>query len=254
MNIQDLINYFAHIRTGEIKVKNWLPTVVFFILIPTFAIILVVFLGLFIGQVPLDTDNGVLNPGDPTYVQTFYLIIGILGAVTAIQLIAVIISIATKPKPWVMWTVDYDRNIICHETTRKHERLIGPNFLIDYNRLTGSVYYTKSIDEARALLHKTLFWTALNSKDQVKIKSYAKKIVLTIDEPAVRERRVYSIGFDFNDIVQWYSELVYSSVSGGSNIKSFRKCHIENQNRSVKMDIHPAIRKIMTDNNIYIMN
>lgn len=250
MNIRALIQYFTNIRTGEIKVKNWIPTLVFLIMLPSFLIIFFVFLGLFIAQEPI-TYNGVpLLPTDPNYSVTFLFLLTIMGVLFGVMLIGLIVSLVIKPKPWVMWTIDYDNNIICYEITKRYERLIGPDYLIILNKLNKSIYQTKSATEAKEQLNKTLFWTILDKTDKIKIKSKQNKISLTIVDEGTRERRTYSIGFAQDNIIQWYTETVSSTFSGNNNIKSMKKCHIENQNRAVTLPIHPLIRQTMTQNEL----
>ena len=250
MNIQALIQYFAHVRTGEIKVKNFLPTLILIILIPSFSIIFFVFLGLFIAQQPITLNGLPLLPTDPTYTPTFMILLTIMGSLFFIMLIGLIISFFIKPKPWVMWTIDYDNNMICYEITNRYERLIGPDYLIILNKFDKSIYKTKSIQEAKNQLNKTLFWTALESTDRIKIKSKQNKISLTIVDEKSREKRTYSIGFAQDNIIQWYTEIVSSSFTGSNNIKSIRKCHIENQNRAITLPINPLIRQVMIDMNL----
>ncbi|PKL00499.1 MAG: hypothetical protein CVV56_05855 [Tenericutes bacterium HGW-Tenericutes-1] len=250
MNIQALIQYFSNIRTGEIKVKNWIPTLVFLIMLPTFFIIYFVFLGLFIAQEPITYNGTPLLPTDPTYTTTFISMLIILGVVFCIFLVGLVVSLVLKPKPWVMWTVDYDNNMICYEITRRYERLIGPDYLIILNKLNNSIYKTKSSIEAKEQLNKTLFWTILDKTDKIKIKSKPNKISLTIVDENTREKRTYSIGFAQDNIIQWYTETVSSSYAGNNNIKSMKKCHIENQNRAITLPINPLIRQTMIEMNL----
>ena len=250
MNIEALIRYFASIRTGEIKVKNWIPTLVFLIMLPSFLIVFFVFLGLFIAQEPI-TYNGVpLMPTDPNYTSTFILVLTIMGILFGIMLVGLVLSLIVKSKPWVMWTIDYDNNMICYEITRRYERLIGPDYLIILNKLNNSIYKTKSSLEAKEQLNKTLFWTILDKTDKIKIKSKPNRITLTIVDETSREKRIYSIGFAQDNIIQWYTETVSSIYAGSNSIKSMKKCHIENQNRAITLPINPLIRQAMTEMNI----
>ncbi len=250
MNIQALMQYFAHVRTGEIKIKNWIPTLILLIMIPSISIIFFIFLGLFIAKQTI-TYNGVpLLPTDPAYSPTFMIMLSIMGGVFGLLLIGLIVSLLIKPKPWVMWTIDYDNNIICYEITNRYERLIGPDYLIVLNKLNQSIYKTKSLQEAKDQLNKTLFWTILEKTDKIQIKSRPNKVTLTILDESAREKRTYSIGFAQDNIIQWYTETVSSSFTGSNNIKSMKKCHIENQNRAITLPIHPLIRQAMSQLNI----
>jgi len=250
MNIQELMQYFAHVRTGEIKVKNWIPTLIFLILMPSISIIFFIFLGLFIAKEPISYNGYPLLPTDPSYTTTFLIMLSIMGGVFGLLLIGLIVSLVIKPKPWVMWTIDYDNNIICYEITNRYERLIGPDYLIVLNKLNSSIYKTKSLQEAKDQLNKTLFWTILEKNDKIKIKSRPNKVTLTILDESAKEKRTYSIGFAQDNIIQWYTETVSSSFTGNNNIKSMKKCHIENQNRAITLPIHPLIRQAMSQLNI----
>ncbi len=254
MELQTLMNHFAHIRTGEIKVKNRLFTFIPVLIIPTFVILFVVFLMLFLSLSPLETDTGMIYPGDPLYEVSYYTLLGIFGSITIVGIIFMMVTLITKPKPWVMWTVDYDNQIIFYETTHRHVRLVGPNYLFELNRLSGGLYQTRNPKECEEALKKTIFWAGLEAQKNLKIVSSLNQVKLTIGDNSRGLKRSYTIRFDANEIIQSYVEIVSTSITGGSNLKSWKKCYIENQNRQVRMNIDPIIRQAMQENNIYLAN
>jgi hypothetical protein len=254
MELQNLMNHFAHIRTGEIKIKNRIFTFIPAIIIPTFLILFAVFLILFLSLTPLETETGMIYPGDPLYDISYYILLAVFGGVFILGFIIMIITLVIKPKPWVMWTVDYDNQIIFYETTRRYNRLVGPNYLFEVNRMSGGMFQSRKPKECEDALKRTIFWVGLPEQSNLKIVSTLNKVKLTIPDHNRSEKRSYTIRFDANEIIQSYVEIISTSAYRGSNLKSWKKCYIENQNRQVRMNIDPAIRKAMQENNIYLAN
>jgi hypothetical protein len=253
MTLQNLIQKFAQLRSGEIKVKNWLPAIVFAILLPTIIIIFLTFLGLFLSGASINYNGVTLLPSDPNYQFAYIITLTVLGVIGFSSMILLLLFVLIKPKPWVFWKVDYDHNIICYEITSRHERLIGPDYFIEYSKISNSIYQTRSVSEAKAQLHRTLFWTALlESKDSVKIQSKDRHFKITYQNKQNNLKSIITLRFDQSDMIKDYTEtIMYQSIPGSSNIKSMNKYYLESLNQTNQMIIHPMIRKVMTQFDLY---
>ena len=236
---------FARMKSGEIMVKNWLLPFIFLIWIVPLIILIVVFLGVFIAKEPMTFNDQLVLPSDPEYTSSFMTTFIVMGSMIGALFIALIFTLAVKPKAWVYWMYDYDNNPVVFEVTNRYYRYISNDRLIQMNRLTNSLYETNSEAEIREHFNRTIFWTLLDYEDRiaVKVKNDSYKITYNLVEK--KQKIAYRYKMDPNLVISKYIETVSSYNGSNNNISAMKVARIENINRLTKLPIDPVIAQVL---------
>lgn len=247
-NIEVLKRSFTRMKSGEIVVKNRMIPLILAIWAFTMAVMFIIFLVLFIIKEPMTFNDEVILPTDPEYQTEFINTIVIMGSILFATVVGFVISVSVKSKPWVYWMHDIDDRLVVYEVTRHHRRLVGPDYLIIYNKLSKSIYETDSKREIKDQLNQSLFWTFLDDSANVTVKLKKENYKVVYNDRVKKQKRIYNFRIDESMLISKYSEMVstYYSVSNFNKLISAR---IENINRLTRLPLEPEIAAALSKHN-----
>lgn len=245
ISIELLKQSFTRMKSGEIMVKNWILPFVFLTMLFPMVILIIVFLGVFIAKEPMTFNDQIVMPGDPEYTSSFITTFVVMGSVIVLLLIALAITLFTKPKAWVYWMYDYDNNLVIYEVTPRYFRYILSDRMIQMNRLTNSLYETDSASEIREHQNRTLFWTLLDYEDRIAINIKNDSYKLTYNLVEKKQKFTYRLFLNSNLIISKYYETVSSYGNSSNSVSSMKVARVENLNRLTRLPIDPIIAQAL---------
>ncbi len=252
MTLDTLKQSFYRVKSGEIKVKSMIPLFLSLVVIPTFVIIVVTFSILFITGSSIEYNGVDIYPGDPMYQTAFYTIMMIMVGLLILSIFPAIIYFFIKPKPYLVWKTSIDGDTICHQTTRRNERLIGPNYVVTLSKLTQSYDVSYRDDVRQQALQETLFWLNLDDKQVTKIKSTNRRLSFQTFDQNKRLRHYYWIHFSNDGQLSYYTEMISYGSYGSNSVKSMNRYRFENMNHANYFTLSPKMNEIIRETNITI--
>lgn len=217
------------------------------ILFPTVFIIFLVFLGLYISQVPIEVNDIVRTFNEPEYQDFFTMFLTIIGTVSIIHVFLLVTLIVRKPKECLYLATGIDNEPIMYSINRKKLVYIDESQMLTLYSSSSAVERTTDPVAIKREKNSILFWTGLENIKDFKIKKSINKIKLTYADPYVSERKTYTLIFDESGNLNKYREFIMYKNYGNQQFKGMNTYYIDNINQNQRLPINPLIKAKLSE-------
>lgn len=254
MKLNELGFDFSNLSTCQIRKKNTILGLVMIILSMCFFPIGIIFLILFLKQVPMDINDVLRYYGEPEYMLFFYIFLGVAFGLSLIFMLIAALNLIRKPVTYmyvIKDTTNFDKVYYIFDRKKREEIYLTEKYSVSYQSLYNRTYHESNPNVINDMIEKYVFWKFLEQADNYKIKTKKKHIVVKVKTDK-RTRygsplsRKYTLSNDINVVPVKITETVTTS-GANNNIQSQNTYYFENVNRSQHFNIHPEIKKVLND-------
>ena len=249
MNLNELGFDYSNLNSCTITKKTFILPFVGLILFLCFAPILIIFVILYLLEVPMHF-NGVLTyPNDPQYQQFFIIFLASFGG---LSLLSLSFGLGFFIKPKLYMVIDKDSKnyepFYYVNNARKHQILyITESFALIYNTKYHTLTEETNPKDVQELLYQFVFWNEFARIEKYKIKHKNKKTVLKYKSDSYgRFKTVFYKRYSFSNEIHVVpikvSEMISYTSAGRNSIQAFNTFYFDNVNRSQSFEMHPEIR------------
>jgi hypothetical protein len=244
MDFEKIIAAFRKVRTATIEKHNQVVPFVLFIIMITPLILFIVFLILYLSNVPMENHGVILHPGEAEY-EAFYLGFLLISGAINFVLLSLILFLSKKigkSTIYLFETLDLDK--IIYIVSKSKEVYLTDKVMYTYNNKNQTVYMEKNTLRLKEEIEKTLFWFQLKSNTDIKIKSRknATSIRIFTQVGKTKLTKFYNVYFDDTEKITKYTEMISTSTYGNNNFQAFSKYIFKEINGSTFIHIHPQIQ------------
>ena len=246
MTIQQLKLNFEKIKAARFLAKQQIFLLVMMILSLSLLPILIVFGILFYIQAPIESNGTLFQPGSEGYLNTYYTVFIVIGAIALPNLIGFVVSLFAKPK--CIMQIIPDINFEGLYIVYKHNRIevLTHKLWLTFRRQTAQITQVTDIRAVSQELYRHFFW--LDPDFEKKFKVVEKKNFVWV-KPLGRinyslQTKYYRVKFDERGMVSGYTEFI-GSTSG--NTQSMRDIRIAGNNQNATNDLPQPILRYLAE-------
>ncbi|MBN2504618.1 MAG: hypothetical protein JXB20_04670 [Bacilli bacterium] len=234
---------FNKIRTAVIFKHNRMISLMSLILFPTFFLIFLSFLIIYLLRVPMEINDITRNFGEPEYHRFFSIFLPVSGGLSFMQIILFLFIDKALPKTTIYLKTDVDNNLSVYAVDKKKHVYVDNLQTVTFYTAHGD--YLRSED--KYLIYKTMndlvFWHGLDSIKDFKIRKKLRITKISYLDPSSgnSEKKTYSIKFDDSGNISHYRETIVSKSFGNQQLKAHNLYLIDNINLNTRIPYHPTI-------------
>lgn len=247
MELNRIKQLFLRNQSYELYYKDKMGLFILLIIFGSLIPFWIIFIILYILQESIEINDSLVYPGDPAYIQ-FYLWLFIVIGLSLFLFFGLLLYFLTQKRKLILSVgMDSNQDPFVYYQAKNTREYIQSNRIIQYDDKSKRVNVSTDIATIQNRLAEIAFWLSNRRFDKIKIKEKSNLIKVKFSKQIgnAKQQYVIRLHLDESGQLQSFSQTIYDSSYGNSNIKSMRKFYVENVNRQVRIQLPKEIQSIL---------
>jgi hypothetical protein len=207
----------------------------------------IIFIILYVLQESIEMNDSLVYPGDPAYIQFYFWFFVVMGVALSLFFGLLLYFLTQKRKLILSVGMDSNQEPFVYYQTKNAREYIQSNRIIQFDDKSKRVNVSTDNATIQHRLAEIAFWLSNRRFEKIKIKEKSNLIKVKFSKQIgnAKQQYVIRLHLDESGQLQSFSQTIYDSSYGSSNIKSMRKFYLENINRQVRIQLPKEIQSVL---------